>query len=51
MCPPAHCDPGDPEQTHHDPSVVDLSAVREAVTMYHGRALGLECLAGYLDEN
>ena len=50
LCPDAHCDPEDPKPTSHDPSAVDLRSVPEAVSVYHGRALCLTCLAGYLDE-
>jgi hypothetical protein len=33
----------------HDPAAVDLTRVPEAVSIYHGRALCLACLAKYLD--
>lgn len=50
LCPEAHCDPrdGQPEAAH-DPAVVDLEHMPEAVSVYHGRALCLACLAKYMD--
>ena len=50
LCPEAHCHPDDPAPARHDPAVVDLRKVPEAVTIYHGRALCLPCLASYLDD-
>jgi hypothetical protein len=49
LCPPAHCDPDDPQTGRHDPAAVDLTEVAEAASVYHGKALCLPCLACYLD--
>lgn len=49
LCPEAHCDPNDPTPVRHDPLIVDLTSIARAVSVYHGRALCLPCLATYLD--
>ncbi len=51
LCPDAHCDPVDDLVGVHDPASVDLAAVPEAISVYHGRALCLPCLASYMDED
>jgi hypothetical protein len=50
LCPDGHC--GTEERfrnTPHDATTVDLSMVPPAVSMYHGRALCLECLVDYVN--
>lgn len=51
LCPEGHCSsPGEFKTNTHSPETVNLSDVPAAVTVYHGRALCLECVASYLAE-
>jgi len=47
LCPDGHC--AESPQTH-DPNSVELESIPFAVSVYHGRALCLQCFASYLDE-
>ena len=49
LCPEGHCaSPDEFKANEHDPASVNLADVPPAVTVYHGRALCLECVISYV---